>query len=964
VKSIYLLAALCATIAVYSQDPVYYNYRSNNGLPSNEVYNVRADSRGWLWFGTDRGVARFDGSSFVTYSVNDGIEENVVTDIFTAPNGDVWIIADAKRLYRYTGSGFEAYPYNHIIARVCGRPAVGWIWQVSFENNFPAWFTLRQGGLLHIQPGGNYRYDSSRYHVSTVEEDDEKRMTIFHTPQKRNVHKTKGHYLFYVKGQAYTSANTNATAYLRRKNGATLISYGNCLFEIKNNRVVNNFVFTEFITNLYEDDKQRLWVTLYGAGVRMYPPVVFPNANNEKIYFPSIRISCIIQDREGGYWFSSYDRGVYYVPNLEVTVIESALFKTDELFQEVLAAPPGKVYAATSRGSIFEMQPDGKPKLLFAGRELDNTQNCNDLVYDSLQKILYGCYSRGILAHNLQTGHTKSYAVSARSVLPVNNEFHIISAIGFMRNANDLVNTYSNGKFFCMYPFNDSNLLIGFERGLLLYNYRQYKHLYQTVLDRRVTAIKKLANGWLLAATLGKGLMLINNEQIIQVSLGPTNSTNMVNDIAVSGNTVWAATESGIAKADLSNPQKPQVTAISADNRFPYNNTRKIAYLDGKLYVLAQNRLIVFPEQYTLNAQAPPIWLRQVIVGDSIKLTPDEKHAFNFNDKRFRFAFNGICFKCGTSIRYQYRLIGLHSEWYYTGQPYVDYPSLEPGTYTFEVKAISDDHIVSENAAVYTFTIPRPYWQKSWFIVSVVLLGLLLTALLIRYLLKKAQLRNREKELLLAKEQVALSAQINPHFIFNSLNSIQHLIIQEDRQQATLHMASFSRLMRLSLDNSRKKWVAVNDEIELLKLYLELESLRFKDKFQYSIDVAEDVTNSAIRIPAMLIQPFVENAVHHGINNLAGKKGIVTIKLGFSGTQLEARVEDNGIGRKKALALQNKAANHLSVGMQITEERLLLLCKETGTTFVFNIIDKQDEQGTAAGTLVTFNMPYLRTAQG
>jgi LytS/YehU family sensor histidine kinase len=214
--------------------------------------------------------------------------------------------------------------------------------------------------------------------------------------------------------------------------------------------------------------------------------------------------------------------------------------------------------------------------------------------------------------------------------------------------------------------------------------------------------------------------------------------------------------------------------------------------------------------------------------------------------------------------------------------------------------------------------------------------------------------------LLLTKEQIALSAQINPHFIFNSLNSIQHLIIKEDRQQASLYMAQFSRLMRLSLENSRKKWVPVKDEIELLKLYLELESLRFKDKFAYKILVDEEITNSSIRIPAMLIQPFVENAIRHGVNNLSGKTGMVTVLLNFKGAELLTSIEDNGIGRKKALTLQGTGKDHLSSGMQITEERLQLLCRETGTPCFFEIIDKQDDTGAASGTLVKFNMPFLQ----
>jgi anti-sigma regulatory factor (Ser/Thr protein kinase) len=961
VKRIFFILFHLFTAVGYGQEPVYYNYRSNNGLPSNEVYNVRADSKGFLWFATDRGVARFDGNHFVTYSVNDGIEGNVVNDIFTAPNGDVWIAADAKRLYRFTGNGFEAYRYNHLIEKACGNAATTWFGQVRFENNYPAWFSTRSGRLLHIGANGSMWQDTSSFASSTLICNDEKQLALYsHVKKSKTGHKKPGAE-FYFKGKKYTALFSSACIYQKRKNGNVLVSFGDNLFELKNNELINHCTFPNFITTLHEDSKQRLWVTTYGIGARVYPPGAFPDKENEKMYFSTSRIGSITEDREGGYWFCSYEKGVYYVPDLAIVTKESGLMQTDEFFQEILAADNNRLYAATSRSRIFELTGNNPLQFVFSGPQQNATSNCNDLVYDNATKILYGCFSQGVYTYNTLTHQNSNYMVSCRSVLPVQNDFYVLSPASLGSNAAGNITTYSKGSFFSIISLGQNKWLIGYENGLLLYKDNALTPFAAGTADKRVTSIKQLKNGWVVAATLGKGLLLIKDEHVLPVLLGDGNPANMVNDIAIDGNTVWAATEAGITKADLQQPRQPIVSAIAADNRFPYNNTRKIAYQNGQVYVLAQNKLIVLPENYAVNKEPPPVWLQQVIVGDSIKVNPYEQQSFNFTDNRFRFVFDGVCFKCGSSIRYQYRLSGLHGEWYFTGQSYVEYPSLPPGSYTFEVLAINENNITSAKPASYSFTIPSPFWKKNWFRVLAVLLAALLAGWLIYMRLKKIQARNQQKELLLTKEQIALSAQINPHFIFNSLNSIQHLIIKEDRQQATLYMAQFSRLMRLSLENSRKKWVPVKDEIELLKLYLELESLRFKDKFTYSILLDEDIKNSSMRIPAMLIQPFVENAIRHGVNNLSGKTGKVTVQLNFKDAHLLTTVEDNGIGRQKALTLQGTGKDHLSSGMQITEERLQLLCRETGTPWFFKIIDKQDDTGAASGTLVKFNMPFLQT---
>lgn len=944
-----------------AQEPVHFNYRSSNGLPSNEVYKVQADNQGYLWFGTDRGVSRFDGSRFSNYSVNDGIGANVVNDIVIAPNGDIWVIADAKKLYHFKDNGFEPYPYNHIIEKAANGSQTPLLAKFAFENNRPAWFSLRSLGLLHIDAAGVASLDTATERINHLEIKPELQITAFYSPRWHNqLLKLKNEPKYFtLQGKKHPMLGSDAMNYLVRKNGTHLVSMGYQLLEFTNNRLSNSYTFKNFITSLFEDTKGQLWVTSYGTGARMYPPQSFPHANNESVFFNNARISSVSQDREGGYWFCSYEKGVFYVPRLDVVTLETKQLRIDELFQDMVLSSD-LLYAATSQNRIFKMTMPGNLEPIFSDPAQITTDNCNDLVYDSAHQRLYACFSRGLYIIDLKTNKADHYTLSSRTVLLRPDGFYQLGPSGLNTNIKAEQPIILPSVCFSAMGLPNGQILIGTEAGLYTINNNKATPAYSTAINKRVTSIKQLANGWVVLATLGKGLLLLKDGQTVEVTLGSGNPVNMVNDIAADGNIVWAATEAGIAKADLSNPQQPLVDIIQADTRFPYNNTRKIAFYKGQLVVLAQNKLILLPTNESIVSVKPPVWLHQIIVNDSLRLLPQEPHSFSFSSNRLKFLFNGICFTCGNNIRFRYRLLGLHSEWYNTGQPYVEYPSLSPGTYTFEVVALDGNNIASAQPASYQFTIPSPFWQKNWFRALALLLALALMAILIAYLLKRSQQRNREKELLLAKEQVALSAQINPHFIFNSLNSIQHLIIQEDRQNAVLHMAQFSRLMRLSLDNYRKKWVPVKNEIELLELYLQLESLRFKDKFVYHLQIDEALPLSNLRIPAMLMQPFVENAVHHGINNMAGSNGLITVSLQQTGNTLVASIEDNGIGREKAAQLKDTQKEHLSAGMQITQERLQLLCKETNTLYLFSITDKKDAAGNPCGTLVKFNMPFIQ----
>jgi len=233
----------------------------------------------------------------------------------------------------------------------------------------------------------------------------------------------------------------------------------------------------------------------------------------------------------------------------------------------------------------------------------------------------------------------------------------------------------------------------------------------------------------------------------------------------------------------------------------------------------------------------------------------------------------------------------------------------------------------------------------------------------------KIQLENRRKEQQLAElqqqkselEMQALRSQMNPHFIFNSLNSINMFILENNKLQASEYLSKFSKLVRLILQNSQEAFIPLESELEALQLYLELESLRFENKFEYKISVDDEVDTSVLKVPPLIIQPFAENAIWHGLMNKEGE-GHLSINIQQENSTLICTIADDGIGRKKAAELKNKSGKHRSMGMKITESRIAMMQKMSEENNSVEIRDLVDADGNAAGTEVLLRIPVARGA--
>lgn len=233
---------------------------------------------------------------------------------------------------------------------------------------------------------------------------------------------------------------------------------------------------------------------------------------------------------------------------------------------------------------------------------------------------------------------------------------------------------------------------------------------------------------------------------------------------------------------------------------------------------------------------------------------------------------------------------------------------------------------------------------------------------------KVKELQNENKHVEMEKQAVALEmqalrAQMNPHFIFNCLSSINRFILKNESKIASNYLTRFSRLMRMVLNNSQKSLISLDDELEMLELYLEMERLRFKNSFDYGITFLNTVDSDNIFIPPLLLQPFCENAIWHGLMNKQ-EQGRLDIELSIEDNILNCVIRDNGVGRDKAKELKSKTAEkEKSMGLKITTERLALLNREKGLHTFYEIEDLKDEKGNASGTKVNLKISYKQTVE-
>ncbi|GEM_PF-1059236 len=336
--------------------------------------------------------------------------------------------------------------------------------------------------------------------------------------------------------------------------------------------------------------------------------------------------------------------------------------------------------------------------------------------------------------------------------------------------------------------------------------------------------------------------------------------------------------------------------------------------------------------------------------GESVYKLP---HTIN----NLRFHYTGIDFSNPKGVRYQYKLAGNDEGWSeMTRARYATYTNLEPGVYTFKVRACNGEGIWSKRTASISVHIRPALWQKTWFIIVCGILGAIATIMLLYYFTQRHKLarqRRAEYDKKLAEMKLlTVKNQLEPHFTFNAINSMAAVVLKNENLKAYDYLSKFSKLIRLSLDHSENILRTLREELDFVGNYLDLQKLRFDNKFSYQINLGEEV-DTGLEVPKMIVHNYVENAVKHGIKHKKGK-GFIQVSIFHEHRHLHIVVQDNGIGRKKAREIGSDSSGR---GLQTLREYCRIFNKYNREQIHMQVKDLHDNAGRAAGTRVDITIP-------
>ena len=427
---------------------------------------------------------------------------------------------------------------------------------------------------------------------------------------------------------------------------------------------------------------------------------------------------------------------------------------------------------------------------------------------------------------------------------------------------------------------------------------------------------------------------------------------------------LWISTGKGLTKMNLKGKFFTNFTSADGlqGNEF---NPGSVFIMGNKLMFGGSNGFtVVDPEKVILNKIVPKVQLTSFKVMDEEFFPHNDLNALHevklgYNQNFFSFEMASLNFDHPGNNQFRYMLEGFDKSWKLNGNlKFAGYTNVPPGSYTLHVQGSNNDGVWNNDGVIFHIIIGQPFWKTWWFITLCIFVIMLLLYLFIRWREKKIKTIEIANQQLAELQLSALRSQMNPHFIFNALNSIKKFVIANETAQAEKYLGKFSKLIRSILDNTASGVVTIEKELQLLNLYLELEQLRFNKRLEYHIVLDEQINPHDISIPSMIVQPFVENSILHGIMH-SDHGGAVIIRFDLKSTWLQVTVEDNGVGRENAMRYNqdHRTEPHQSRGIEVTNRRLIALRKNSETPAGITIVDLLNDKGEAAGTRVIVSIP-------
>lgn len=995
----------------FSQDVFFKHFSINDGLISDKIRALHKDSRGYLWVGTNSGVSRFDGREFVNYSMMDSLCGDKIWAITEDGQGYMWFGSYGNGISVFDGQNFrnldvsDGLPSNEVRC-------------LDYFPEFDLVFVGTENGAVYFQNGSFKKIDvclDKKFtpRVMDFEIVDNKVLislysaaqefsTLLFDPKTGEVtgydvgpssdkslsHKGPNVSKLYISddeklycsvdrkgfravtdsmkdyfgiGQVFgitgdTNNNIWASAWIDEMG-----IRGGGLFKLQDGKILDMSKLMGLENDvgwsvLYDEDFDAIWYGSYKNGLFFIPETIFYQENENILEINEMHIHDLLFDDHENFWIITEDTVFCRTNqnNLLKYSWEELSGGKDEItrygFSSIKEDKKNNLFVSGSNFSLYKFNEELLPE--YFGRssayfdfDRENNHHCGDMWSYNVfvRKDFYNNFYDAIPlnSENKQIRGTNAIESNGEEVWvgSMYDGLFIYTDIDYhaLNNVNDFLSNDINNICFDK----NKNAIVGSNDGEVYFlDYKNDSLLHFATLNAgnglQGKTIRSLCMGLdnELFILTELGLNILNVDTLLQenkIDIRFFNSEEGLNDytgncaVGDPDGNIWIGTDHKLIKIDVAGliqPREQQSSVLFAGIRF----------ING--YESAQ-------------------------INNWSGMLPD-RSKIPFEDNYFEIRFNRINFLNPGKDVFRIKLQGLDQNWSdWTDERKVVYTGLNPGKYKLEVECMNLSSGLVYKGSAFEFSISTP-WYRSWVFYTVI--GLVVLIVIHLYVRKRtARIKEAEERKSEISRQIsqletkALQAQMNPHFIFNAITSIQNYILDNDVDSALKYLSDFSRIIRMTLDNVNREFISIDEEIEYLKYYLSIERMRFDEKFSEEFQVDDQLDEQTVLIPPMILQPFVENAIHHGI--MPKGEGVVRIRFRKKDENtLRCIVEDNGVGRKET---GDSNSFHKSMGSNIAKDRIEYFNSISGELAKYSMkyVDLHDEEGEARGTRVVIDLP-------
>lgn len=1008
IKSLFI-SILSASVLSAQTDIYYEQITIDDGLPSNEVFFTHDLTNGNLLIATDNGLAVYNGRTMTYINSEDGIPDNVVFKMYEDYRHRVWFSTKSGAVFYMDGdkivspdfnqSLIEALaPENYILSIfVDSNDVIYMSSQHTFMGYFKASIDAKEVEIIQYDPerplnnqtaviftlgedvlmssmiwrvnlrllAGNYADLFREWHSNTVKPSDQP--TQYIEDRQNSSTKLKIHYI--TSSEKLDNLRLGRFFFPKGIIGETrYFGIKRVLYSLKGEVAQPLKKLDRSVLSLVQNDND-VFVGTYG-GLLHYREV----EDSLKLvghYFKDHIIAHINEDVDGNYWISSANKGVLKVPSFSDRVYEIPPgLRNSESVAQPFWFKNDTLKALVNKALVsYKLESNGFNKIQNIPLTL-NPRRRTPLYVEWIGPTRLN--TQNFKVHfNHKTGSGHSTADIARRYLQHNQRRRT------SMNNDSLV--YLNGRrgysvFSYGVPLYTSRQ-IGLEEGVPSYwvtkdytvwigsykgLFREQNRVMEYWGDRypqlavSIEDVQEDQHGNIWVATKGAGLSIITKDSVYSFDESDGLTSDVCQKIAFYKGYAWIGTNLGLNRIHLGSGNMDS-SRVEIVDRYRSGDVVNLLTADDYLIVLSQKDFTFL----SFNEDPKPLSYR--IFVDELKIS-ETTMPLNWSDElKLNYDQNDLDIKVRINslldsrwILYKYRLTGHSSEWRESTSGRIQYQDLQPGTYNLEIIGRSNNGQWTKDVKSLRFVIKPHFLQSTWFRVTVGSLILLFTVLLTRTFIRyKQRIEAREKALIFSNIN-ALKMQINPHFVFNSLNSIQYFIASNKKREANIFLAKFSTLIRNVLYSTDQARISLTKEIERMSNYIELERMRLENSFEWSLEVEPTIDRKETFLPPMLLQPLIENSIWHGLDKV-DSEGKLEIKIQLREDALIIRIRDNGPGiKEEKLKEIRESGNKRSIGIQNVLKRLSLISEIEGRDYTLEIISLVESKGQKGSTGTEF----------